>query len=339
MPLLGRDEERDRVDRVLAAARQGLSGVLVLRGEPGVGKTALFDYAVGAAGDLVIARIEAVESEMELAFAGLHQLLLPFLGAADTLPPPQRDALRSAFGLRDRGPPDRFLIGLATLTLLARTARERGLMCVVDDAQWLDRESADVLAFVGRRLHADAVALLFGVRDPWERPTGLDDLPGIQLLGLPAPTARQLLSAAVPGLDDQVGERIVAETRGNPLALIEVARELTPAQLAGEVPLPELLPPGRQLEVQFLRQTRRLPAETQMLLLTAAADPTGDPALVWRAGHDLGFGPESAAPAQAEDLIIVGAVIRFRHPLIRSAIYYSAAPIERVASLRGDSRA
>jgi DNA-binding CsgD family transcriptional regulator len=328
-PLLGRGEERDRVDRVLSAARQGLSGVLVVRGEPGIGKTALLDYAAGAAADLEVARIEAIESEMELGFAGLHQLLLPFLGDIGALPPPQRDALSSAFGLRYRGPPDRFLVALATLTLLAYTASKRGLLCVVDDAQWLDRESAAALIFVARRLHADSIAILFAVRDQGDRQTDLADLPGLQLEGLPGPEARRLISAAIPNLDDQVGLRIVAETRGNPLALIEVGRELTPGQLAGEAPLPELLPLGRQLEDRFLRQTRRLPADAQTLLLTAAADPTGDPGLLWRAGHDLGFGPAAAAPAQAEDLIVVGTAIRFRHPLIRSAIYYSAAPIER----------
>lgn len=170
MTLLGRANERDRVDRVLAAARQGLSGVLVLRGEPGIGKTALLDYAVSAAADLEVARVEAVESEMELGFAGLHQLLLPYLGDVAALPPPQRDALNSAFGLRDRGPPERFLVALATLTLLGHMASQRGLLCVVDDAQWLDRESAAVLAFVARRLHADAIAILFAVREPSDRP-------------------------------------------------------------------------------------------------------------------------------------------------------------------------
>jgi DNA-binding CsgD family transcriptional regulator len=325
--LLGRDAECDRLDKVLAAARDGLSGVLVLRGEPGVGKTALLDYAAITAADLEIARIEAIESEMALGFAGLHQLLLPFADRIATLPPPQRDALSSAFGLGYSSPPDRFLVALATLTLLARTARPRGLLCVVDDAQWLDRESATVLTFVARRLHADSIAMIFAVRDPWDSQLLLADLPGIQLTGLPAPAARRLLRA--DGLDDQVGERIVAETGGNPLALIEVGRELTSGQLAGLEPLPELLPLGRQLEDRFLRQARRLPAGTQTLLLTAAADPTGDPALLWRTGHDLGFGPAAAAPAQAENLIVVGTVIRFRHPLIRSALYYSAAPIER----------
>jgi DNA-binding CsgD family transcriptional regulator/tetratricopeptide (TPR) repeat protein len=329
MTLLGRSGEREQIDRVLAAARHGLSGVLILRGEPGIGKTTLLDYAAGAA-DLEISRVEAIESEMELGFAGLHQLLLPFLDAVRTLPPPQRDALSSAFGLIDNGPPDLFLIALATLTLLAHTARERGLLCVVDDAQWLDRESTAVLAFVARRLRADSIAILVAVRDPWERPTGLADLPGIQVEGLPAPEARQLLSAEIPSLDDRVGTRIVAETRGNPLALIESGRELTPGQLAGTAPLPDLLPPGRQLETRFLRQAHRLPGDTQTLLLTAAADPTGDPARLWRAGHDLEFGPDAAVPAQAEDLIVVGtAGIRFRHPLIRSAVYYSATPIER----------
>jgi DNA-binding CsgD family transcriptional regulator len=266
---------------------------------------------------------------MELGFAGLHQLLLPFAGHIGTLPPPQRDALSSAFGLGYHCPPDRFRVALAALTLLAQTASRRGLLCVVDDAQWLDRESAAVLTFVARRLHADSIAMLFAVRDPWDSQTLLADLPGIQLTGLPAPEARQLLRADVPGLDDQVGQRIVAETSGNPLALIEVGRELTPGQLAGKEPLPDLLPLGRQLEERFLRQARRLPADTQLLLLAAAADPTGNPGLLWRTGHDLGFSPAAAAPAQAENLITVGTVIRFRHPLIRSAIYYSAAPTER----------
>ena len=328
MTLLGRGDERDQVDRVLAAARQGLSGVLVLRGEPGIGKTALLDYAVNTAADLEVARVEAVESEMELGFAGLHQLLLPYLGTLASLPPPQRDALSSAFGLQHRGPPDRFLVALATLTLLAHAASERGLLCVVDDAQWLDRESAAVLVFVARRLHADAIAFLLAVREPADRPTGFAGLPGISLPGLAAPQARQLLSA-VGDLDDGVATRIVAQTRGNPLALIEMGRELTPGQLAGVAPLPELLPLGRRLEARFLRQTRHLPASTQTLLRAAAAEPTGDPALLWRAGHDLGFTPDAASPAQAEDLLILGPVIRFRHPLVRSAIYHSATLAER----------
>ena len=329
MVLLGRGEERERVDGVVAAARQGLSGVLVLRGEPGIGKTALLDYAVGAAADLEIARVEAVESEMEMGFAGLHQLLRPYLGAAGNLPSPQRDALSGAFGLRDHGPPDRFLVALAALTLLSDVASERGLVCVVDDAQWLDRESAAVLAFVARRLHADAIALLIAVREPSDDETGLVGLPAVHLQGLPPLEARDLLSAGTAGLDDEVGKRIVAQARGNPLALIEVASELTPGQLAGEEPLPELLPAGRQLQSRFLRQARHLPAATQTLLLAAAADPTGDPALLWRAGRDLGFAPDAAAPAQAEDLLIVGSVVRFRHPLVRSAVYHGAAPIER----------
>ena len=326
---LGRGAERDRVDRVLAAARDGRSGVLVLHGEPGIGKTALLDYAAGAAGDLETARLEAIESEMELGFAGLHQLLLPYLGALGTLPPPQRDALSAAFGLGYRGPPDRFVVALATLTLLAHTASPRGLLCIIDDAHWLDRESAAVLTFVARRLHADSVAMLFAVRDPGDRPAGLAGLPGIELAGLPAAEARQLLRADVPGLDDQVGQRIIDGTGGNPLALIEVGRELTPSQLAGQAPMPDLVPLGHLVEDRFLRQARRLPADTQTLLLTAAADPTGDPALLWRVGHGLGFSTAAAAPAQAEDLIEVGTVVRFRHPLIRSALYYSAPPIER----------
>jgi DNA-binding CsgD family transcriptional regulator len=211
----------------------------------------------------------------------------------------------------------------------ALAAARQGLLCAVDDAQWLDRESAAVLAFVARRLHADAIAILFAVREPSDRPAGFADLPAIHLEGLAEPDARQLLSAGTRDLDDQVATRIVAQTRGNPLALIEVGRELTPAQLAGGAPLPELLPLGRRLEARFLRQTRDLPASTQALLLAAAAEPTGDPALLWRAGRDLGFTPDSAAPAQAGGLLVLGSVIRFRHPLVRSAIYHSATPIER----------
>ena len=183
---------------------------------------------------------------MELGFAGLHQLLLPHLGAVATLPPPQRDALSSAFGLLDREPPDRFLVALATLTLLAHTASERGLLCLVDDAQWLDRESAAVLAFVARRLHADAVAILVAVREPSDRPAGFAGLPDIQVEGLPAPEARQLLAARVPGLDNGVGKRIVAQTQGNPLALIEAGRELTPGHspARGRCRLAASLPAG-----------------------------------------------------------------------------------------------
>ena len=323
--LLDRVSERGQIDGVLAATAQGLSAVLVLRGEPGIGKTALLTYAVESARDLDVVRLEGIESEAALGFGALHQLLRPFLGRLDFLPGPQHQALATAFGLRDGGPPDRFLVGLASLTVLSSAATARPLLCVVDDAQWLDQESAGVLAFVARRLHGDAIGMLFAVRDPSERHVPLDGLPGLRVRGLPPAEARQLLASAAAGRQDsKVSERIIAQTNGNPLALIELGRELAPAQLAGEMPLPEPLPAGRSLEARFLRQVRCLPAATQTLLLTAAADPTGDPAVLWRAGERLGFGIGAAGPAEAHELVTFGPLIRFRHPLIRSAVYHGA---------------
>ncbi len=328
--LLDRVGERDRIDRVLAAARRGLSAVLVLRGEPGIGKTALLDYAIGAAAEFDVVRLVGIESETELGFGALHQLLLPFLGYLDSLPGPQRQALATAFGLRDGGPPDRFLVGLASLTMLSGAATARPLLCVVDDAQWLDQESAGVLAFVARRLRADAIGILFAVRDPSERLVPLDGLPELRVRGLPSAEAGQLLASAAAGeLDSKVSERIIAQTSGNPLALMEVGRELAPGQLAGEMSLPEPLPLGRSLEARFLRQVRFLPAATQTLLLTAAADPTGDPALLWRAGVHLGFGVNAAGPAEAHELVTFGPPVTFRHPLIRSAVYHGATLADR----------
>ncbi len=304
---LDREHERSRIDRVLEAAAQGHSAALVLQGEPGIGKTALLDYAAVAARDFDIVRLVGIESETELGFAALHQLLVPFLGQLDSLPRPQRQALATALGLRGGGAPDRFLVGLASLTLLSGAATARPLLCVVDDAQWLDQESAGVLAFVARRLNADGIAMLFAVRDPSGRHVPLEGLPEIRVPGLPPAEARQLLaSAAVAKLDRAVSERIISQTSGNPLALIELGRELAPGQLAGEISLPEPLPLGRSLEGRFLGQVRRLPAATQTLLLTAAADPTGDPALLWRAVERVGFG---ISPSPADPL---GGVSRCR---------------------------
>ena len=327
---LDRLRERDQIDHVLASAAQGMSAVLVLQGEAGAGKTALLDYAIDSAGDLDVIRLVGIESEAELGFAALHQLLLPYLGDLDSLPARLRQALATAFGLSDGGPPDRFLVGLASLTLLSGAATARSLLCVVDDAQWLDQESAGVLAFVARRLHADGIGMLFAVRDPSSRRVSLDGLPSLRVPGLRPADARQLLaSATADTVNNEVSDQIIARTRGNPLALIELGRELAPGQLTGEISLPEPLPLGQSLQARFLSQVRRLPAATQVLLLTAAADPTGDPALLWRAGQHLGFGTQAAGPAEADELVTIGPSLRFRHPLVRSAIYHGATIRDR----------
>ena len=329
--LLGRELERGRIDRVLEMARRGRSAALVLQGEPGTGKTTLLDYAVESGQDFEIVRLLGIESEAELSFAALHQLLLPFLAGLRSLPAPQRDALSGALGLRRADSPDRFVLALAALTMLASAVTERPLLCVVDDAQWLDRESAGILGFIARRLSADAIAMLFAVRGPSERTADLEGIPRVQIGGLPREEAGQLLASVVAGrVERGVSERIIAQTGGNPLGLIELGGELSREQLAGEIPLPELLPVGGSLQARYLRQLGSMPAETQVLLLAAAADPTGDPALLWRAGEFLGFGVRAAAPAEAEGLLRLSPLVRFRHPLIRSALYHGAALAERV---------
>ncbi len=330
--LLGRGEERGRLDQLLDGARGGLSGVLVLRGEPGVGKTALLDYAqaAAAAADLQVIRIDGVETEMELSFAALYQFLRPCLGSLDVLPSPQRTALRLAFGMQEGRTPDRFLVSLASLGLLAEHSSRKPLLCLVDDAHCLDRESADALAFVARRLYADSIAIIFAVREPASRSGMLDGLPELPVAGLAEADARTLLaSAAGSALDRLVAERIVAETGGNPLALIEIGQELASGLLASDSPLPEPVPLGHQLEQRYLREVQGLPADTQALLLAAAADPTGDPSLLWQAGEELGFTIEAAAAAEARQLITIRDLVRFRHPLIRSAVYYGASFAQR----------
>ena len=328
-PLAGRDAAGARLDRLLAEARAGQSAVLVLRGEPGIGKTALLGHAAEHAAGFRVVRAAGVESEMELPFAGLHQLCGPMLGGLGRLPPPQRDALGTAFGLSSGAQPNRFLVGLAVLSLLSDTAGERPLLCLIDDAQWLDRSSAQVLAFVARRVQAESVVLLFAAREPGELDelAGLPDLP---LRGLPADSARELLASAISGpLDDRVRDRILAEARGNPLALLELPRELSPVTLAGGFGLPGSLPlPGR-IEESFLRRAQQLPAATQRLLLVAAAEPTGEPALLWRAARTLGIPAEAAGAAQTDGLLDLGVQVAFRHSLLRSAVYRAADAEER----------
>jgi DNA-binding CsgD family transcriptional regulator len=322
--------ETATLDGLLNAVREGLSRTLVLRGEPGIGKTALLEYTIQSATDFRLTRALGIESEMEFSFAGLHQLLVPFLPRLRELPGPQQDALQSAFGLVVGAAPDRFQVGLATLTLLAAAAAEQPLLCVVDDAQWLDLESGEVLAFVARRLYADRIALLFAVRDgagPRRRLEGLSEL---FIDGIPEADARELLASVVAGpLDSHVADRIIAATRGNPLALLELTSDLAPAQLRGTSMLPEPLPIGAHLQEMFFRRVKSLPSSAQTMLLLAAADPSGDPVLLWRAAKLLGLTIEAVGPAEAERLISVGPQIAFRHPLIRSAVYHSAPLHER----------
>jgi hypothetical protein len=319
-----RRTERSALDLAIASARGGMGRALVLRGEPGIGKTALLEYAIESASGFWTGRADGVESEMELAFAALHQLCAPMLDRLDRLPDPQRDALGVALGLRAGQAPDRFLVGLAVLSLLSEVAGERPLLCVVDDAQWLDRASAQALAFVARRLLAEPVALIFATREPGGEFTGL---PELLVQGLADTDARVLLDSVlhVP-LDELVCDRIVAETQGNPLALVELPRGLTAEELAGGfgvLTAPAL--PGR-IEQSFLRRCEALPPAARELLLVAAAEPAGDPVLVWRAAARLGIRPDAAAAAEAEGLLAIGARVRFRHPLVRSAVCRDASP-------------
>jgi DNA-binding CsgD family transcriptional regulator len=327
--LRGRHVECEALDRLLAGVSAGGSQVLVVRGEAGVGKTALLEYLTGRASACRIARVAGVESEVELAFAGLQQLCAPFLDRLERLPAPQRDALGTAFGLSTGEPPDRFLVGLAVLSLLAEVAEAGPLLCIVDDAQWLDRVSAQTLAFVARRLLAESVAVVFAIRAP----SNQDELAGLQELvvtGLSNDDARALLDSVISGpVDERVLERVVAETRGNPLALLELPRGLTPAELAFGFGTPDATPLTSRIEEGFLQRLEPLPVQTRRLLLAAAVEPTGDATLLWRAAERLGIGSDAASPAATAGLIEIGARVRFRHPLVRSAAYRVASPQDR----------
>ncbi|MDQ4112848.1 MAG: AAA family ATPase [Actinomycetota bacterium] len=326
--LIGRRDECAALDAMLAAVHKGHSAALVLRGEAGVGKTALLEYMVGRAAGCEIARASGVESEMELAYAGLHQLCAPFLEHLDQLPGPQRDALSTAFGLRDGDAPDRFLVGLATLTLLANAAEQKSLVCIVDDAQWLDRISAQTLAFVARRLLAESIAIVFAVRDPAtvEYLAGLDEL---EVHGLDDEDAHALLTSAIYGpVDPEVRERIIAETRGNPLALLLLPRGRTPAELAFGFEAPRMMSVATRIERDYLRRLEQLSPQTRQLLLLTAAEPVGDTALLRRAADLLGLAVD-ATPAKNAGLVEFGMGVRFRHPLVRSAVYRSAAAEDR----------
>jgi DNA-binding CsgD family transcriptional regulator len=325
--LLGREREREALDRLLEAATSGHGGVLVVRGEPGVGKTALLEYAIEAGGEFRFARTFGVESEMELPYAAAQQLCFPLVELSEHLPEPQRDALGVAFGLHAGPTPNPFLVGLAILGLLSEAAKERPLLCVVDDAQWLDRASAQVLAFVARRLLAEKIALVFAAREPSETLAGLTEL---HVNPLRHRDARALLESVLPSrLDERVLHRIVVETRGNPLALLELPRGLTPAQLAGGFGLPVAVPVSASIEESFTRRLATLPDDAQRLLLLAAAEPVGDPALLWTAARRLGIAEWAEHAVESEGWLAVSPRVVFRHPLVRSAVYGAAGLEQR----------
>ncbi|MBV8217633.1 MAG: AAA family ATPase [Solirubrobacterales bacterium] len=329
--MAGRGAECARLDQALADARQRHSRVLVLRGEPGIGKSALLEYAAERAEGFRVLRAVGVQWEMELPFAALHQLCMGLLEARVRLPAPQGEALETAFGLSAGSQPDRFLVGLAALSLLSDAAEEHPLVCLVDDVQWLDRSSAQVLAFVARRLAAESVVVLFAERESGQLEE-LAGLPELRVGRLADASARELLATVltVP-LDERVRARILAETRGNPLALLELPREFSGDGLAGGFGLPgDGSLPGR-IEASFRRRVEQLPAETQRLLLLAAADPTGEPTLLVLASAEIGVPIHELSPAEADGLVELGAQVTFRHPLLRSAIYRAATSGERRA--------
>jgi hypothetical protein len=328
---VGRSEESAAVERLLTAARDGAGGALVLRGEAGAGKTALLRRAEQAADGMRIVRVAGVRPETELSFAAVHQLLVPFLDSVRGLPGPQREALSSAFGLAAGPPPDQLLAGIGVMATMASVAEKQPVLCLIDDAQWLDRASADVLGFVARRLSADAIAILFAVRDHEnDGVEALTGLPELRLAGLPDDAAHQLLmSVAGQPLDYSVGRQVVAGTAGNPLALTEVGHHLSAAERSGALPLPEPLHLGARLEALLYERVRSLPASARMLLLLAAAEPAAEPGLLWKSAELLGVSQEEG------DIPGVTAVIRFDPdvcflpPMMRSAVYHSAAAGER----------
>jgi hypothetical protein len=327
--MTNRRSERRVLDQLVGAVRAGESRALVVRGDPGVGKSVLLDYLAGRASGsgCRVARATGVQSEMELAFAGLHQMCAPMLEHLDGIPVPQHDALRVAFGVAAGPAPDRFLVGLAALSLVSEVAGERPLICVIDDEQWLDRASVQALGFVARRLAAEPVGLVFGARDPGADLVGV---PELDVDGLGDEDARALLERALAGpLDARVRDLIIAETRGNPLALLELPRGLSPAQLAGGFGLPGAAPLTGRIEDSFARQLDALPEESRRMLQLAAADPSGDRALVWRAARRLEIPIQAGDAAGEARLAEFGAQVRFRHPLVRSAVYRSAPFADR----------
>jgi DNA-binding CsgD family transcriptional regulator len=325
--LVGRQRERAVVDRLLDSARDGRGAVVVVHGDPGFGKTALLEYAVEAGHDFRLVRTSGAEGEMELDYAAMQRLCSPLLEFIERLPGPQRDALSVAFGLSGGKAPSPFLVGLAVLGLLSEAAEQRPVLCLVDDAQWLDGASGAALAFVARRVLAERIAFAFATR---ELGSGLAGFPHLRVDRLGRRDARTLLESVLAArLDESVLERILAETGGNPLALLELARELTPAQLAGGFGLPAALSLSTGIEESFKRRLTRLPRDARRLLLLAAAEPLGDPALLWRSARELGIPETAANTVESEGWLTLDGAVTFRHPLVRSAVYGSAEPTQR----------
>jgi DNA-binding CsgD family transcriptional regulator len=331
--LPGRDRECEQLDELLGAVRGGESRVLVLKGEAGMGKTRLLEYAMARARRFQVARVTSVQSEMELPYAGLHQLCVPLVNRLDRLPPAQRDAVSGALGLGSERAPDGFLVALGVLGLVSEAARDRPLLCVVDDAQWLDRASMQTLSFTARRLLAESVAVVFAVRVSDDAPPGTTEpvgLPELLVEGLPDHEARALLRSASPGpWDERVLGRVLAEARGNPLALLELPKSSTPVELAGGFGLPGARPVADRIQGAYVRRIAGLPEETRGFLLAAAVDPTGEPALLWRAAARRGIGIEAATDAVATGLVRIDDRVRFFHPVVRSAVYWAASAEER----------
>jgi DNA-binding CsgD family transcriptional regulator len=326
-----RVDERKILEDLLESARQGESGALVLYGDAGMGKTALLDLTVSLT-DLSVARISGIEAEQPFGFAALHRLFVPFMHQVEWLPPPQRVALETAFGLQQESPPDRFMVGLAGLSVLAAEAAECGLVCVIDDAQWIDVESLAALAFIGRRIRAEGLVLLFGLRTDLDLPPALAGIPTLEVGALPYEAAIDLLAcAAERSMPTRVAQRVISETGGCPLALWELGRDLAETHATDHGPPVERLTLTRRLEDHFFQQVVDLPPDTQLLLLVAAADTSGDRALVWTVARELGAGVDAQFQAERQRLLLPGAAIRFRHPLIRSAVYARADPEQRRA--------
>jgi len=330
VPLLGRDRECAVIDAVLAEARAGTGGALVVRGEPGIGKSALLGYAGQHAAPMLVLSAVGVQAESDLAFAGLHELMRPVLGYLGELPATQSQALAGALGLAPSTHPDRLLVSAAVLGLLARAAEDTPTLCVVDDAQWVDRPSADALVFTARRLRAERLAILFAAREGEATRFEAAGLPDLILAGLDQESAASILAAGAYRAPPGVRDRLLAEAAGNPLALLELPGGLSSEQLEGLVPLPEATPLTPRLKSVFRQRIGQLPEAAQTALLIAAADNTGDAAAVLRAAAGLQLPADALDPAQHAALIqITGATITFRHPLVRSALYQAATLSQR----------
>ncbi|MFD8565510.1 AAA family ATPase [Streptomyces sp. NPDC059639] len=337
-PVLGRSRECEMLDGLLDAVRGGESRVLVLRGEPGVGKTRLLEYLTARARGFRVARVTSVQSEMELPYAGLHQLCASMTDRLDRLPPGQSDAVSGALGQGSTHAPNGFLVSLGALGLLSEVARDQPLLCVVDDAQWMDRASMQSLAFTARRLLAESVALVFAVRVPEEDPpvgTEPTGLPELLVKGLPERDARTLLRSVLPGLwDERVIKRFITQSRGNPLALLELPKMTASVDRSGGFGLPSVLPLEDRIERAYARRVGGLPSRAREFLLAAAVEPTGEPALLWRAADRLGLDAEAAKEAEAAGLVKIGDRVRFFHPMVRSAVYWAASAEERRSTHR-----